>query len=105
MRGEGMAIASHRHGESQVAVVYRIDPARRSAMIIGAGYYPVSKQVTLLKHLSEVYMAIEWTEDLAVGSDVIDGQHREIFRRIDSFNESCREKRGKEELQSKADVL
>ncbi len=34
-------------------------------------------------------MAIEWTEDLATGVDLIDEQHKELFRRIDALLTAC----------------
>lgn len=41
-------------------------------------------------------MAIEWTEDLAVGVLEIDNQHKELFRKIDQLLEACNQCRGKE---------
>ena len=41
-------------------------------------------------------MKIEWTPDLAVGLDVIDDQHKELYRRIDRLMEACHEGKGKE---------
>lgn len=35
--------------------------------------------------------AIQWTDDLSVGNDEIDGQHKELFKRINSFIEACRQ--------------
>ena len=40
-------------------------------------------------------MAIEWTEDLAVGSKEIDDQHRELFRMINQMLEACNQGKGK----------
>ena len=34
-------------------------------------------------------MILEWTESLAVGHDLIDSHHREIFRRYRTFLEKC----------------
>jgi hemerythrin len=36
---------------------------------------------------------MEWTQDLAVGIETIDSQHRELFRRINSLLVSIKEKR------------
>jgi len=36
-------------------------------------------------------MAIEWTNDLATGVSEIDYQHKELFRRINSLLDACRE--------------
>ena len=36
---------------------------------------------------------MEWTQDLAVGIDAIDSQHRELFRRINNLMASIKEKR------------
>ncbi len=43
-------------------------------------------------------MAIEWTEDLAVGSLEIDNQHKELFKRINQMLEACTQGKGKEVL-------
>lgn len=44
-------------------------------------------------------MAIEWTDDLATGVAQIDGQHKELFRRINGLLEACRQGRGKVEVE------
>ncbi|MGE5583903.1 MAG: bacteriohemerythrin [Bacillota bacterium] len=41
-------------------------------------------------------MAIEWTEDLAVGITEIDNQHHELFRRIDQLLNACNQGKGRE---------
>jgi len=38
-------------------------------------------------------MALEWTDDLATGSEVIDYQHKELFKRINFLMEACRGER------------
>ena len=43
-------------------------------------------------------MAIEWTEDLAVGFKEIDDQHRELFTMINRMLEACNQGKGKEVL-------
>jgi len=43
-------------------------------------------------------MAIQWTEDLATGSDEIDSQHKELFRRINVLLDACNQGKGKEEV-------
>jgi hemerythrin len=43
-------------------------------------------------------MAIEWTQDLATGVTEIDGQHKELFRRINALMEACRQGQGKSEV-------
>jgi hemerythrin len=43
-------------------------------------------------------MAIVWTADLATGVNEIDEQHKELFRRINTLLEACREGKGKEEV-------
>lgn len=43
-------------------------------------------------------MAIEWTEDLAVGSEQIDKQHKELFKMINQMLEACTQGKGKEVL-------
>ena len=35
-------------------------------------------------------MTIEWTPDLATGHEAIDGQHRELFRRVDGLLDAMR---------------
>jgi hemerythrin len=41
-------------------------------------------------------MAVSWTEDLATGIEVIDDQHKEIFKRIDGLLEACKAGKGRE---------
>jgi hemerythrin len=41
-------------------------------------------------------MAIEWTEDLAVGSEQIDNQHKELFKMINHMLEACTQGKGKD---------
>jgi len=41
-------------------------------------------------------MAILWTEDLAVGVDKIDDQHKELFRRVQGLLDACKAGRGKD---------
>jgi hemerythrin len=41
-------------------------------------------------------MAIEWTEDLAVGVMAIDDQHKELFERINQLLEACHQSKGRE---------
>lgn len=43
-------------------------------------------------------MAIEWTEDLAVGSLEIDNQHKELFKMINQMLEACTQGKGKDTL-------
>ncbi|HBF37238.1 MAG TPA: hemerythrin [Firmicutes bacterium] len=41
-------------------------------------------------------MAIEWTEDLAVGVTIIDDQHKELYQRINQLLEACNQSKGRE---------
>jgi hemerythrin len=41
---------------------------------------------------------IEWTDDLATGSEIIDAQHKELFNRINALLEACRQGKGKTEI-------
>ena len=43
-------------------------------------------------------MAIQWTEDLAVGVREIDEQHKELFRMINQMLEACNQGKGKSVL-------
>lgn len=43
-------------------------------------------------------MAIEWTQNLAVGVTEIDNQHKELFKRVNQYLEAMMERRGKEEI-------
>jgi hemerythrin len=43
-------------------------------------------------------MEVVWTRDLAVGVDLIDGQHQELFRRFDDLLEACARLQGREKL-------
>jgi hemerythrin len=47
-------------------------------------------------------MAIEWNDSYAVGVEVIDAQHRELFRRISSLVEAMGTGQGKDQV---ADVI
>ena len=50
-------------------------------------------------------MAIEWTEDLAVGFNTIDDQHKELFKKINQMLEACTQGKGKEVLREMLDFL
>ena len=39
-------------------------------------------------------MPVNWTIDLATGSEEIDNQHKELFLRMNRFLEACRDERG-----------
>ena len=41
-------------------------------------------------------MAVAWTEELAIGVEQIDEQHKEIFRRVNALLEACKSGKGKE---------
>lgn len=43
-------------------------------------------------------MAIEWTEDLAMGVTEIDDQHKELFRRINDLLDACNQRKAKDEV-------
>jgi len=43
-------------------------------------------------------MIFSWTEDLATGVAEIDGQHKELFSRVNGLLEACNQKKGKEEI-------
>ncbi len=43
-------------------------------------------------------MAIEWTDDLSIGVDEIDNQHKELIRRIDHLLDACSKGKGREEV-------
>jgi len=43
-------------------------------------------------------MSIQWNPSYAVGVDLIDVQHRELFRRVSSLVESMRSAQGKESV-------
>lgn len=50
-------------------------------------------------------MAIEWSDRLSVGSDVIDAQHRELLHRFNDLLEACRLQKGKEKVVELLDYL
>jgi hemerythrin len=50
-------------------------------------------------------MAIEWTEDLAVGSTIIDDQHKELYQRINQLLEACTQSKGREVVGETIDFL
>ncbi|MBI3754488.1 MAG: hemerythrin family protein [Deltaproteobacteria bacterium] len=43
-------------------------------------------------------MPIEWNNDLCVGVDVIDNQHKELLRRINALLDACSQGKGKDEV-------
>jgi hemerythrin-like metal-binding domain len=43
-------------------------------------------------------MAVQWTEDLRVGIEQIDNQHKELFKRVNDLFTACNERRGKQEV-------
>lgn len=43
-------------------------------------------------------MGITWREDLAIGVDQIDSQHKELLARFDLLLNSCKEGKGREEV-------
>ncbi len=45
-------------------------------------------------------MPLEWTNDLAVGVEEIDNQHKELFRRINNLLDACVQGKGKDEVLS-----
>ncbi|MDQ7784845.1 MAG: bacteriohemerythrin [Desulfomonilaceae bacterium] len=50
-------------------------------------------------------MPIEWNEDLKVGVEEIDEQHRELFRRVNDLAEAMWDGKGKEESGKVMDFL
>ncbi|MBI5189225.1 MAG: hemerythrin family protein [Nitrospirae bacterium] len=50
-------------------------------------------------------MAIRWTDELATGHAVVDEQHREIFRRVDTLIEACKSGKGREEVGGMVEFL
>ncbi|NLV92725.1 MAG: hemerythrin family protein [Firmicutes bacterium] len=50
-------------------------------------------------------MAIAWTPDLAVGVELIDEQHKELFKRINDLFEACNQGKGKEAVAETIDFL
>ncbi|MHB8171886.1 MAG: bacteriohemerythrin [Thermincolia bacterium] len=43
-------------------------------------------------------MAIQWTQDLAVGVNEIDNQHKELFAKVNKLIEAMHQGKGKEEI-------
>ncbi|HHZ20157.1 MAG TPA: hemerythrin family protein [Firmicutes bacterium] len=43
-------------------------------------------------------MLVEWTEDLAVGVEEIDNQHKELYKRLNSLLEACSQGKGRETI-------
>lgn len=50
-------------------------------------------------------MAITWKEDLRIGVEQIDNQHKELLGRIDNLFEACNKGKGKEEVIKVIDYL
>ncbi len=43
-------------------------------------------------------MAVEWSENLAVGDPMIDNQHKELFVRFNQLLDACQNRKGREEI-------
>ncbi len=43
-------------------------------------------------------MSIQWTEDLSTGFEEIDNQHKELFSRINEFQQACKLGKGREKV-------
>lgn len=43
-------------------------------------------------------MALEWTQNLAVGVAEIDNQHKELFRRVNQYLDAMMAQKGREEI-------
>jgi len=43
-------------------------------------------------------MVIVWDDNLATGNEMIDAQHKEIFRRFNDFQSACKQGKGLDEL-------
>lgn len=50
-------------------------------------------------------MSLEWNDSLAIGHEVIDQQHRELFRRFNQFLNACNQRRGRENVEPLLDFL
>lgn len=50
-------------------------------------------------------MAIKWTEDLSTGIELIDEQHKELFKRVNDLMDACTKGKGKEEVVKVIDFL
>ena len=56
--------------------------------------------------VSEVFwMGIEWTNDLSVGIEEIDDQHKELFHKINDLLDACNQGKGKETVGKLIDFL
>lgn len=52
---------------------------------------------SIIFHIRVARMAIfEWDDSLSIGNDKIDGQHKELIKRIDHLAQHILEKRGRE---------
>jgi hemerythrin len=43
-------------------------------------------------------MSPQWTQDLSIGVEWIDGQHKELFNRINNLHDAIKQGKGKEEI-------
>jgi hemerythrin len=50
-------------------------------------------------------MAIEWTDDLAVGIELIDNQHKDLFKAVNDLTEAMWDGRGREQAQKVLEFL
>jgi hemerythrin len=43
-------------------------------------------------------MLTAWRDDMATGNEAVDGQHRELLKKVDDLLQACREQRVREEI-------
>lgn len=57
------------------------------------------------KTVLEYSMAITWREDLAIGVEEIDSQHKTLFGKVDALFEACNSGKGKMEIGNTLEYL
>lgn len=50
-------------------------------------------------------MVIEWTDDLSVGIELIDKQHKDLFKAVNDLSEAMWEGKGREQMQKLVEFL
>jgi len=45
-------------------------------------------------------MGVQWRDELATGVSLIDGQHKELFDKVNKLYDACSQGKGKEEVQN-----
>jgi hemerythrin len=71
----------------------------------GRAKLPLYSQFSTERRVVQMTTAVRWTTDLAVGNELVDQQHQELFSRFHELLEACKERKGKEKVVALLDFL